>query len=98
MRHDDNMEMLLMTMCEIANAFGLMFISCELCQRVNLAFDECGQMVEQFEWYSFPDEIQRMLPLILQLTQQPVDINCFGSSAWNRETFKYVSMTKMTSV
>lgn len=64
-------------------------------QRTNLAFDECSQMVDQFNWYLFPSKIQLMMPLILNFTQQPFEIKCFGRAACDRETFKYVS-TKPT--
>lgn len=64
-------------------------------QRTQLAFEESSAIVDQFEWYRFPAEIQRMMPLILSFTQQPVEFVCFGSIACNRETFKYVSTAKL---
>lgn len=67
-----------------------MFIACELGQRINLAFIECNEMFDQLEWYLFPAEIMRLLPLIFNFMQQPVDIACFGSTALDRDTFKYV--------
>lgn len=82
--------MILITVLEIIYAFGVVFIASDLCQRVNLEFDECNQMIGQFEWYLFPAEIQRILPIIMNYTQQPVDIRCFGTAACDRETFKYV--------
>lgn len=69
-----------------------MFIACELCQRVNLAFSECNDITDQFEWYLFPAEAQRLLPMIIYFAQQPVDVKCYGSTACDRETFKSVSM------
>lgn len=68
-----------------------MAIACELSQRINLAFDECNDMIEQFEWYLLPAEMQRMLPFIMHFAQQPIHINCFGSTAYGRGLFKYVS-------
>lgn len=76
----------------IIYAFGLLLIACELCQRGNQAFGECGDMVDQFNWYLFPNEVQRMLPMILAFTQQPIEIACFGSTACDRKSFKYVSI------
>ena len=81
-----------MTMIEVFYAYAVLFICCELGQRVNLAFDDCSEMVDQFEWYLFPTKIQRMLPIILNFSQQPFEIKCFGSTACDRETFKYVSV------
>lgn len=98
LHHDDNLGMLQMTLVEIFYTFALMFAICELCQRVNMAFDECSDIVDQLEWYRFPIEIQRMLPFIQQFTQQPVEITCFGSKACDRESFKYVSMCICTQI
>lgn len=97
LHHEDNFAVILITMVEVFYGFGVMFVACELSQRVNLAFDECNDMITQFEWYLFPAEIQRMLPLTMKYTQQSVEINCFGSTACNRETFKYVSVTNAIS-
>ena len=84
-------------MIQVIYAFGVVFIACELGQRVNLAFVECSDMIDQFDWYLFPAEIQRLLPIILNFTQQPVEIKCFGSTTLDRETFKYVRITKIHS-
>lgn len=88
--------MLVITTLEIVYSFGLLLITCEIGQRVNVEFNECSEIIDQFDWYRFPAEIQRMLPLILNFTQQPIDIKCFGSTACNRETFKLVSKFKGT--
>lgn len=77
---------------EVVYAFGILFATCELCQRVNLGFAECNVVIMQFKWYLFPANIRRILPLIIHYTQQDVDINCFGTSACNRITFKLVSI------
>lgn len=79
-------------MIEVFYSFSILFITCELDQRINLAFVECSQMVEQLDWYLFPMNIQRMLPMILHFTQQPFEIICFGSKACNRDTFKSVGV------
>lgn len=71
-------------------AFGLLIITCELGQRVCNAFDECNDILNQFHWYLFAPNIQRMLPTIINFTQRPVVFCCFGSTAAIRETFKYV--------
>lgn len=41
-----------------------------------------------------PNEMQRMLPSILQFAQQSVETKCFGTIACGRETFKFVSTMK----
>lgn len=89
-----NLAVLLKTILEVIYPFGVLFTMCELAHRYIQAFDECDEMVDQFDWYIFPVKIQRMMPLILNFTQQSNEIKCFGSAACNREAFKYVSTTK----
>lgn len=67
-----------------------MLITCELGQNVNDAFDECSDMIERLDWYLFPAEVQKTLPIIINFAQQPIVFECFGSTACVRATFKYV--------
>lgn len=84
--------MFVVTIIKIFYAFSVLFIASELGQRVTLAFDGCDGLIDQFKWYLLPKEIQQMLPMVINFTQQPIEIKCFGSVASNRETFKYVSV------
>lgn len=68
----------------------LLFASCELVGRISQEFNDICDMVDQFDWYRFPCEMQKILPIIMMSTQQPVEFECFGSIACNRETFKRV--------
>lgn len=77
---------------EILYSFGDLFVACEMGTRITVAFAECSEMIEQFEWYRFPTRIRRMMPMILMFTQQPIEIICFGSTGCDRETFKSVSV------
>lgn len=95
--HTDNFLELLITALQVIYAFGVLFVSCELGQRITVAFDECSVMIDQFDWYLFPVEIQRMLLIVINFAQQPIVIKCFGSAACDRETFKYVRVPKFTS-
>lgn len=72
-------------------AIGIVFAFCELCQRVTDAFAEIADELKMLDWYRFPQEIQRMLPIILLGIEQPVFIECFGSISGLRETFKKVN-------
>lgn len=92
---DEDMAELLGTMIEVIYSFGVLFITCEVCQRSSQSLGESSDLIDQFEWYLFPAEIQRMMPMILQFTQQPFELICFGSTACNREAFKYVSANKV---
>lgn len=73
-------------------ALALVFISCELGHRINEAFDAVNVYIEQLDWYAFPVEIQRMLPMIIANVQQPVPLDCFGSITCTRAVFKDVGI------
>lgn len=81
-------------MLPIINAtFGsaVVFITSEIGQRMTDAFDEIDFILNQLDWYLFPDEIKRVLPIIIATAQQPVQLQCFGSIGCTGEVFKDVS-------
>lgn len=90
--NDDNLEVLPIIIIEVAYAFGVLLILCELCERNAQAFADCSATIQRFNWYLFPAKIQRRMPMILNFTQQPVEIKCFGNMPCNRDTFKHVSV------
>lgn len=98
MQTNENLAAFLVLILEAMYAFGVLIIACELGQRINLAFEECNDMIDQFEWYLFPVEIQRLLPLLWLVAQQPIEIVCFGSKACDRDTFKQVPKLVMRFV
>lgn len=84
--------MLLVTpVLELVTVFTFLFIGCEVPQRQRDKFDGIIRVIDQFEWYSFSDKMQKVLPLVIAYSQQPVEIKCFGGIPCNRETFKKVS-------
>lgn len=72
-------------------SFGIVLIACELGQIACNAFEGICKRIETFDWYLFPCRIQRMLPMILIIAQQPTEFRCFGSVSLLREYFKKVS-------
>lgn len=75
----------------VCSAFGTVLVVCELAQQSYDSFIKIYDMMVQWKWYLLPHDIQRMLPLILNVMQQPVEVRCFGSISCSRETFKRVS-------
>lgn len=71
-------------------AYCVMLLACELTQRSSDYFTNIEDIVVQWHWYLFPGEIKRLLPLILLVVQQPVEIECFGGIVCNRELYKKV--------
>lgn len=70
----------------------LAFIPCEMGERLSNGMLEIEDSMNQFDWYLFPFRIRKLLPIVLHGLQQPVQIDCFGSIAFIRETFKKVSL------
>lgn len=88
---------LILTIGYATYAFGNMSILCELGQRLSDAFEEVGDEIEAFEWDLFPHEIQKLLPVMMMVGQQPVTLECFGSTSGTRETFKKVCLSIFTT-
>lgn len=63
----------------------------ELGERLTQAFWVISDTIEQFKWYRFPLNIKRLLPMIINEVHVPVVLNCFGSTACVRGSFKNVS-------
>lgn len=75
---------------------AMVFIACELGERLNGAFEKIDVTIDKFDWYLFPIEIKRILPMIMANAQQPVSLECFGSIACNREVFRKVRRDELT--
>ena len=76
------------------HGFGAVFIASELGQRVNNAFNSIHLRIEQFSWCFLPVEIKRILPMIICVAQEPVELECSGSISLSREVFKKASQFK----
>lgn len=68
----------------------VVFVACEFGQRFSDALDSCDDKLAQLDWYLVPRRIQRMLPMIILNSQQPMIVQCFGNVPCGRETFKKV--------
>lgn len=82
---------LFVTIFYASYAVGLIFVACELGQRMSDAFEEICDLIGKFSWYSFPDKLKNNLTTIIIVAQQPVEIECFGSITCSRFSFKNVS-------
>lgn len=84
--------MLWMSISQIFNNFTIAFIYCEFGERLGIGFSDSYGIMCQFEWHSFPIEIQRMLPNVMIIAQQPSPLHNLGSFTYSRETYKKVSL------
>lgn len=75
---------------EILYVFGIIFIECEIGHHLSSEFDSINDAVYELDWNSYPDNIKRMMPIILQVTLEPVELSAYGNYACSRETFKRV--------
>ena len=68
-----------------------MWFSCEIGQRFCNAFDVVDDTIGQLNFYLLPMEIQRILPMVIMYSQEPLVVRFFGSLCCTREQFKKVS-------
>lgn len=87
---------LLMSIVNGIFGLTLVFICCELGQRMSDAFDKTNFTLVQLDWYLFPIEMKRMLPAIIAMIQRPVSMECFGSIICTRDVFKNVGIQRST--
>lgn len=70
--------------------FFLIFAYCESGEKLSIRFDEINDIIYQCDWHSFPIEVQKILPIIMEASQKQVRLNGFGNIPFLRETFKGV--------
>lgn len=71
----------------ISWSLAIMFVICELGQRLTLKFEQFSDALYQCDWYSFPIEMQEMYVIMLMNAQQPVIIKGFANTLCARESF-----------
>lgn len=74
----------------IGLAFAQMFVFCNFGQKMSDQFSEGDNKIYQTDWYAFPREVQRMLPIIMMGAQEPIIFHGFGNLTCTREAFKKV--------
>lgn len=81
---------MLLTFGLLCSSYAMILVLCEFGERVRTVFDEIGIVIDEIKWYLFPVNTQKMLPTVLVVAQEPVELNIFGSIECNRRTFKEV--------
>lgn len=72
-------------------AFCQFFLFCNFGQYVTNEFSEIDNLIYFCDWYTFPKEIQRILPTVIATAQQPVILEGFANLTCTREAFKKVN-------
>lgn len=81
-------------MTPVSEMFWLFFVTfdyCEFGERVSNKFNEVDNIFCHLNWYTFPKDIQRMLPTIIISTQEAVFLRGFANYSCTRESFQNVS-------
>ena len=91
-QNQNNAVLIILLLLEIFWSLALLFITCELGERAGQRFNEIFHMVDQFNLYYFPNNMKKMLPIVMVMVQKPLRIAVFGSVTCGREAFKNVSL------
>lgn len=71
-------------------SFVQIFVFCNLGESVSALFSQIDNLFYCCDWYTFPTDIQRILPTVMMAAQQPVDIQGFANLKCTRDAFKRV--------
>lgn len=71
-------------------SFILIFILCELGERVRFGFEKIGNEINNMNWYLFSIKMQRMIPTMQITGQQDIQLMAFGNFPCSRDNFKKV--------
>lgn len=82
---------LILAIVDAFDYYALVFVICELSQRISNEYEGIFKLADQFDWYLFSNGIKKMIPTTLIMLQRPVEIKCFGNFSSNRESFKRAS-------
>lgn len=85
----------LQSFMNLLSNFCALIFTCEMCQHASDEFSKINEAVEQLNWYLYPKEIKQMLPTLMIMVQQPLELKCFGSLSCCRETDKKVSLRRV---
>lgn len=73
-------------------SFGAIFIFCNCGENLTSRFNELSDAIYECEWHLFPNNIQRVLPIIMNSAQKAIILRGFGNVSCTREAFKEVSI------
>lgn len=90
--------MLIVMAFEVFYSFCVVFVTCELGERLMSEYEDIEYVICQFDWYLLPADVQKTLPTIIINAQQAVNIQCFGSTNTSRESFQKVRIVKIEPI
>lgn len=75
---------------QVIGAFFFLLNVCEFGGRVTTAYDEIDYATLQLSWYKFPVELQNILPVVISIVQDKVQLRGIGSVVCSRGTLQQV--------
>lgn len=72
----------------------MLLFFCESGEQISERFNDIYELICRMDWYTFPIEFQRIMPIILIGTQKPIELNGFGNVPCTRENFKSVFLPR----
>lgn len=72
-------------------SFVLIYMACDFGEAITTQYTAIDYSICECDWYSFPLEIQKMLPMVMMSTQKAMIVQVFGKVACTRETFNRVN-------
>lgn len=76
------------------STFNLFLIFCEFGEQMSGLFGGIYEQIFSLDWYTYPVELQRIMPVILMNSQKPVVLKGFGNVPVTRLNFKSVNLHK----
>lgn len=70
--------------------YAVIFIFCELGERLTQEYDKLYDVICEFNWYAYPLKVQRILPIAFAGAQDQIILQGFGNCLCTREAFKNV--------
>lgn len=97
-QRDSNTILLVISLVQLGWSSSLTFIPCELSERISIAYFEVCDAVDELDWYLFPIEMQKLVPIVMVNSQAPIALRCFGSVFCGRDVFKKVCARKYNNL
>lgn len=85
---------MVLSIVQVVWSLSLAFVPCEIGERLTAAFIAIFEDLCALDWYMYPIEMQKVLPLIMLNAHELITIECFGEISCTRDVFKSVSKCK----
>lgn len=63
----------------LSHAFISLIAYCEVSKQISCSFDNIEDALNEMDWHLFAIENQRMILMILAVTQQPIEFLAYGN-------------------